>query len=159
MRLRKIILVAGVAFHLTLIAFNNIFDYSSNEQFVRGVLSMGDVFSGSKNLWRSIQMPWLQSAVYLLIIATETIAAGLMWIGFTRMIASRNDSDQHFSSSMQSAANGIILAATLWLTGFLTIAGEWFLMYQSQTWNAQSTAFALLISYLLVLLYLEKKSS
>jgi predicted small integral membrane protein len=29
----------------------------------------------------------------------------------------------------------------LWLGAFLTIGGEWFLMWQSQTWNGQDAAF------------------
>lgn len=159
MRLRKIILVAGVALHLSFIAFNNFFDYNSNEQFVRGVLSMGDVFSGSRNLWRSIQLSWMQTLIYWFIIATETIAAGVIWIGVSRMVAARKAAEEKFSLAVQIASNGILLAIALWLIGFLAVAGEWFLMYQSQTWNAQSTAFSLAITYLLVLLYLDRKSS
>jgi len=29
----------------------------------------------------------------------------------------------------------------MWLVAFLTVGGEWFLMWQSRQWNGQDTAF------------------
>lgn len=120
---------------------------------------MKDVFSGSRNVWRSIQLDWIQTFIYWVIISVETVAACLMWFGFSTMLSARHEDEVKFSKASQLAANGIILACVLWLTGFLTIAGEWFLMYQSEVWNAQATAFSLFVSYMMVLLYLEKNSS
>ena len=35
---------------------------------------------------------------------------------------------------------GLTLALLMWLVAFLTVGGEWFLMWQSKTWNGQEAA-------------------
>jgi predicted small integral membrane protein len=42
----------------------------------------------------------------------------------------------------------------LWLVAFLSIGGEWFLMWQSATWNGEEAAFRMFAVTALVLLYL-----
>jgi predicted small integral membrane protein len=42
----------------------------------------------------------------------------------------------------------------MWLVGFLSVGGEWFLMWQSRTWNGQDTAFRMFAVEGLVLLIL-----
>jgi predicted small integral membrane protein len=40
----------------------------------------------------------------------------------------------------------------MWLVAFLSVGGEWFLMWQSQTWNGQEPAFRMFAVVGLVLL-------
>jgi predicted small integral membrane protein len=42
----------------------------------------------------------------------------------------------------------------LWLVAFLSIGGEWFLMWQSAIWNGEEAAFRMFVVVALVLLYL-----
>jgi predicted small integral membrane protein len=35
----------------------------------------------------------------------------------------------------------LTLSLMMWLVAFLAVGGEWFLMWQSQTWNGQEAAF------------------
>jgi predicted small integral membrane protein len=42
----------------------------------------------------------------------------------------------------------------LWLVAFLSVGGEWFLMWQSATWNGQEAAFRMFCVLGLVLLYM-----
>jgi predicted small integral membrane protein len=44
----------------------------------------------------------------------------------------------------------------LWFTGFITLGGEWFLMWQSQDWNAEQTAFRLFVIFGITLVYLTR---
>ena len=49
-----------------------------------------------------------------------------------------------------NAAKGLpVLALTLsllmWLVAFLTVGAEWFLMWQSHTWNGQEAAFRMFV--------------
>jgi predicted small integral membrane protein len=49
-----------------------------------------------------------------------------------------------------NAAKGVpIMALTLsllmWLVAFLSVGGEWFLMWQSHTWNGQDPAFRMFV--------------
>jgi len=42
----------------------------------------------------------------------------------------------------------------MWSAAFLSVGGEWFLMWQSRTWNGQDAAFRMFVVLGIVLLYL-----
>jgi predicted small integral membrane protein len=46
----------------------------------------------------------------------------------------------------------LTLSMLMWLVAFLTIGAEWFLMWQSHTWNGQEPAFRMFAVVGLVLL-------
>ncbi len=46
-----------------------------------------------------------------------------------------------FQRARTFVALGVVLGFGLLFIGFLVIAGEWFLMWQSSRWNAQEPAF------------------
>ena len=74
-------------------------------------------------------------------------------MGGFRLFSSINDST-HFNKTKGVAIIGLTLGIILWFTGFLTLGGEWFLMWQSETWNGQEAAFRLVVIIGIVLLYL-----
>jgi predicted small integral membrane protein len=41
----------------------------------------------------------------------------------------------------------------VWFFGFMVVAGEWFAMWQSQTWNGQEAAFRFYMAVLGVLIF------
>jgi len=43
-----------------------------------------------------------------------------------------------------------------WLVAFLTIGGEWFLMWQSRAWNGQEAAFRMVAAPGMVLLVIAQ---
>ena len=45
----------------------------------------------------------------------------------------------------------------LWFFGFMVVGGEWFQMWQSQTWNGQEAAFRFIGCIGLVLIFLAQK--
>jgi len=49
----------------------------------------------------------------------------------------------------------LTLACLLWFVAFLTVGGEWFLMWQSRTWNSQDAAFRMFASLGIILDYLS----
>ena len=46
----------------------------------------------------------------------------------------------------------LALGMILWLVAFLTVGSEWFLMWQSHTWNGQEAAFRMFVVVGIVLL-------
>ena len=62
-----------------------------------------------------------------------------------------------FNKAKQTAALGLALGVLLWFAVFISIGGEWFLMWQSKNWNAQPTAFFLTCCFLLFLIYLNQE--
>lgn len=151
-KISKILLVWAVAFFASLVVFNNLTDYGSNYAFVEHVLRMDTTFPDNKGMWRSIDSPLVYNALYWLIIATESAVAILCWVGGWRLFKARHDNTA-FNEAKGVAVIGLTLGIILWFTGFLTIGGEWFLMWQSQTWNGQEAAFRLVVILGIVLLY------
>jgi predicted small integral membrane protein len=50
-------------------------------------------------------------------------------------------------------------ALLMWLVAFLSVGGEWFLMWQSKTWNGQDPAFRMFTVTGIVLLLLAQPES
>ena len=151
-RWSKVLLVWAVAFFSSLVASNNLSDYDSNFNFVVHVLNMDTTFPGNRALWRAIHSPSLHHAAYGLIIFVEVVIAVLCWMGGFRLFSSINDSTL-FDKAKGLAIIGLTLGITLWFTGFMTVGGEWFLMWQSQIWNGQQAAFRLVVILAVTLVY------
>jgi predicted small integral membrane protein len=52
------------------------------------------------------------------------------------------------------AIAALTLGLLMWFVAFLTIGGEWFLMWQSQAWNGQEAAFRMFTILGVVLIYI-----
>lgn len=138
-RLCKVALVAAIAFFFTLVAFGNLTDYQSNWLFVQHVLSMDTTFPTSSLHWRAITSPGLQTAGYWSIIATEVVTAVILWLGCLRLLAKL--ASPTFGEAKTLAVAGLTLGLLLYAVGFIAVGGEWFAMWQSQTWNGEQKAF------------------
>jgi predicted small integral membrane protein len=152
-RSSKVLLIWAVALFVSLVVFNNLADYESNYAFVSHVLKMDTTFPENRAMWRAIDSPPLHHASYWLIILVEAAIAVLCWLGGFRLLRSIHDSSR-FNRAKGVAIAGLILGIILWFTGFITLGGEWFLMWQSQIWNGQEAAFRLVVILGIVLLYL-----
>ena len=156
-RYTKIILSAAAACYLILVCFNNTFDYGANFQFVAHVTSMDDVFSHERNGWRALTSPVAHHVLYLIIIAIEYVIAYLLIRGTWSMWAVREADAKTFRHAGRHTSSGLLLAVLLWFVVFVVVAGEWFLMWQSKTWNGESSAFFLTIVLLLLLIHQNAK--
>jgi predicted small integral membrane protein len=152
-RFSKVILVWAVAIFVSLVAFNNLADYGSNYAFVRHVLKMDTTFPWNQAMWRAIDSSLLHHAFYWVINLVEAAVAVLCWLGGFRLFRSRHDADA-FNGAKAVAIIGLTLGIVLWFTGFIAVGGEWFLMWQSETWNGQEAAFRLVVILGVVLVYL-----
>jgi predicted small integral membrane protein len=152
-RLIKILFSGAVGVYISLVCFNNVFDYNSNFPFVRMVANMEDTFSKERNGWRAINSVSWHHILFILIVIWELSIAFLVWLGFFRMISKLRLSAIEFKQAKKYTSLGMALGVLLWFTAFITIGGEWFLMWQSKTWNAQSTAFFLTCCFLLFLIH------
>jgi predicted small integral membrane protein len=137
----KLLLVFGVAIFYSLVVFNNITDYGSNYEFVRHVMMMDSTFPGNRGMWRAINTPLFHTAFYLSIIAWETITMLLCWWGGIRMARALHGTAAEFHHAKRVSLTALTLSLLMWLVAFLAIGGEWFLMWQSKTWNGQDAAF------------------
>ncbi len=156
LRLAKTLLVCGVALYTTLIALNNLTDYDSNYQFVRHILMMDSTFPGNHGMWRAINSPAWHTFFYWTIIAWELLSSILCWWGGVRLAKSLTADAREFQRAKTIAIAGLTLNLLLWLLAFLSVGGEWFLMWQSRTWNGQEAAFRMFTVIGIVLLLLAQ---
>lgn len=142
---------------LALIALNNILDPGTNWPFVQHVLAMDTTFESPRLMWRAITNPTLQGLAYGAIIATQTAAAGLCAVGFVRLWRRRASPGREFERAKRAAILGVTLSLVLWLGGFLAIGAEWFVMWQSESWNSSEPVNRYLIAGGVVLLLLFQR--
>jgi len=151
-RSAKLLLVAGIALFYTLVVFNNLTDFDSNYQFVRHVLSMDSTFPGNHGLWRALPSPAIHLAFYWSIIAWEIATTILLWWGVVRLGRGLRLGAASFNAAKRVPVMALTLSLLMWLIAFLSIGSEWFLMWQSHTWNGQEAAFRMFAVVALVLL-------
>jgi predicted small integral membrane protein len=149
----KIAFSLMVGAYFSVVVFNNTTDYNTNFEFVCKVTSMQDVFSAPTNNWRGIENHTLHHIFYASIIAVEATIAFLMFLGAYRMTKALRSDSNAFAASKHFTTLGLSLGIVLFFFLFLTIGGEWYLMWQSHKWNAQGNAFSLTICFMLFLLF------
>jgi predicted small integral membrane protein len=154
LRAAKILLVFAVAVFYTLVVFNNLTDYDSNHQFVRHVLMMDSTFPGNHGMWRAITTPALHTAFYVSIIAWEFVTLALSWWGGIRLMKAFRGTAEEFQGAKSIAITALTLSLLMWFVAFLIVGGEWFLMWQSKTWDGQAHAFQMFTVVGIVLLLL-----
>jgi predicted small integral membrane protein len=145
LRLSKTLLVAAVALYCTLVFFNNLTDYGSDYAFVHHVLLMDSTFPGNHGMWRAIHPLWIHAVFYGVIIAWEGVTMLLTWAGAIGLLRAVGKPGTAFQDAKTLAIAGLTLSLLMWFVAFLCIGGEWFLMWQSQTWNGQEAAFRMFV--------------
>jgi len=155
LRLSKISLLLAVALYYLIVAFNNLTDYNSNYQFVHHVLAMDSTFPGNHGMWRALPETGIQTVFYWSIIAWESTTGVLCCLGGYRLIRALKAPAAVFQRAKATGIAALTLGCLLWFVAFLTVGGEWFLMWQSHTWNGQDAAFRMFASLGIVLVYLS----
>jgi len=140
LRIAKISLVFAVAIFYSFVVLNNTTDYDSNYQFVRHVLMMDSTFPGNHGMWRALNSPLLHTVFYLSIIAWESATMMCSWWGAVALMRAARRTAADFNRAKRIAIIALTLALLMWLVAFLSVGGEWFLMWQSKTWNGQDAA-------------------
>ena len=154
LKMSKTLLVGAVAFFYTLVIFNNLTDYGSNYAFVHHVLLMDSTFPGNHGMWRAIHPLWIHALFYDSIICWEAVTMLLLWFGSLRLFYAATKPGVGFRQAKSMAVAGLTISLLMWFVAFLSVGGEWFLMWQSHDWNGQDAAFRMFLVVGMVLLYL-----
>jgi len=152
LRAAKLSLVFAVALFYTFVVFNNLTDYNTNYQFVRHVLMMDSSAPGNLGMWRALNRPAWHTAFYVGIITWESVVMALCWFGGWRLARAFSAPAAAFDQAKRVSIAALTLALLMWLVAFLSVGGEWFLMWQSKTWNGQDAAFRMFAVIGIVLL-------
>ncbi|CAL9312278.1 DUF2165 domain-containing protein [Streptomyces sp. NPDC050585] len=131
-------LTGTVALYMALVAFGNITDFGTNQQFVRHVLAMDTTFKDPDLMWRAVESPALQDAAYVAIIVWETLTALVLLAATALWFAALRRGAYGRARAVSSA--GLVMVLLLFGLGFMAIGGEWFAMWQSSDWNGLDAA-------------------
>jgi predicted small integral membrane protein len=74
------------------------------------------------------------------------------WAGIAMLRALRSPVAR-FQRAKTLAIVALTLGMLMWFVAFLSVGGEWFLMWQSKVWNGQDEAFRMFVVLGIVLLY------
>src|SRR6204780_391983 len=159
LRAAKMLLVFAVAIFYTFVVFSNVTDYNSNYQLVRHTLMMDTTFPGNHGMWRAIDSPALHTVFFVSIIAWEALTMALCWWGGIRLLKARRGTGAEFERAKSVAVAGLTLSLLMWLVAFLAVGGEWFLMWQSKSWNGQDAAFRMFTVVGIVLLLVAQREN
>jgi predicted small integral membrane protein len=151
-RTTKALLVFAVAVLYTLVCFNNTADYGSNYHFLSHVMMMDSTLPGNRGMWRAVNSPALHTVFYFAIIAWEITTSVICWWGGIRLLKARRATAVEFQRAKGVAVLGLTTGLLMWLFAFLSVGGEWFLMWQSRIWNAEESAFRMFTVLGIVLL-------
>jgi predicted small integral membrane protein len=159
LRTAKMLLVFAVAAFYSFVVVDNTTDYQSNYQFVHHVLMMDSTLPGNRGMWRAINSPAWHTVFYVSMIAWEVITMILCWWGGVNLARALPQAPESFNRAKPVAVAGLTLALLMWLVAFLSVGGEWFLMWQSKNWNGQDAAFRMftVIGIVLLLLALPER--
>jgi predicted small integral membrane protein len=155
LRLAKVAVVAALAAYALLVAYNNVVDYGSNYAFVRHVLSMDTTFPGNALMHRAISDETAWRSAYAAIIVTEGLTALLLAVGAVVLLARLRTPAGVFNRAKAWAVAGLVVGVGLWFFGFIVIAGEYFVMWQSKAWNGQEAAFRIATEMLGALIFIS----
>src|SRR5262249_8305436 len=155
-RYAKIVMSLVLAAFCLLVTFDNITDYGTNSLFVQHVMSMDTAFPGNALMYRSITNPVVWRTAYAAIIAAEVITCLLFLLGAARLFQLRNAEAAEFNAGKTYVIAACLLAFLVWFFGFMVVAGEWFAMWQSATWNGQEAAFRFYAAVLGILIFVNQ---
>jgi predicted small integral membrane protein len=151
-RTAKLLLLSAIALFYTLVVLNNTTDFDSNYQFVRHVLMMDTTFPGNKGMWRAMTAPFWHLSFYFSVIAWEIVTMILSWWGAISLFRKLRAPAAEFNAAKRIPIVALTLSMLMWLVAFLSVGAEWFLMWQSHTWNGQEAAFRMFTVVGIVLL-------
>ena len=156
-RLSKILMVFLVGLYALFVAANNILDYETNFVALRHVMAMDTVLPTSSLTWRAVTSAPVHHAAYWLVIGFELLIGVLCAAGASGLWCAKNGTAAQFLAAKQTAVAGLVSGFVLWFFGFLIIAGEWFVMWQSQDWDVRQASFRVAASFALVLIFLNQR--
>jgi predicted small integral membrane protein len=154
LRLSKCTLLFAVGLFYLLVVFNNTTDYNSNYEFVHHVLMMDSTYPGNSGMWRAINSPVVHHVFYDSIIGWEIVTTVLCFWGVARLARNLHSPASEFNSAKDVAIAALTLSLLMWFVAFLSVGSEWFLMWQSTTWNGREAAGRMFTVVGILLVYL-----
>jgi predicted small integral membrane protein len=156
-RVAKVISIFSIGIMGLLIVIGNTTDFDTNYRFVEHVMKMDTIYPQSHIQYRSINNSLIFHLGYFFIIGLQVTMTFCCLKGSWQMARNLKNNAAAFYDSKNWAIAGLILGIIIWFVGFELIGGEWFGMWQSQSWNGLGSAERILTFLVLTLILLQGK--
>jgi predicted small integral membrane protein len=153
-RASKALLLFALGFYYTLVVFNNTNDYNSNLNYVRHVLLMDTTYPGNHGMWRSIHSPAAPWLFFVSIVSWEIVTGLLLYVGGFLLLRNLRSNAATFNAAKRLGVVALTLSLVMWLTAFLSVGNEFFLMWQSKDWSGEGAAGRMFAIVGIILVYL-----
>jgi predicted small integral membrane protein len=90
------------------------------------------------------------------IVLYEITTGGLLWFAGFRLLSNLRGSPEMFHAAKKTGVIALTMSMLMWLTAFLSVGNEWFLMWQSKEWSGEVAAQHMFAIAGIILLYLVK---
>lgn len=158
MRVGQIAMVLALGLFMILAATNNVLTLGDNKfsanSSVAFAVGMQETGQHPKLMWRSIDSPAIIGIAVAVIILTETVAGVLCLWGCYGMWSARKADVAGYAASKTRAMQGLTVIAVFYMLAFQTIAGEWFMIWQTPA-PTMHAAFMLVVMSMLVLFWVR----
>ncbi|WP_035053504.1 DUF2165 family protein [Andreprevotia chitinilytica] len=112
---------------------NNVSGFEGTAKFaVAPMLAMTDTYGNPAQTWRAISAPWAAQVGLVMITATETLAGLLGLWSIIKMARALKAEYPVFASAKIPLILSCVAAVSAWGLGFMVVAGDWFLAWQSK---------------------------
>lgn len=154
-RLCKILLTLALAGFAAIVAYDNVIDYGMNYTFVQHVLTMDTTFPDNTLKGRAITNEMVWRVAYTIVIVAEAATALLLVLGAGAMAMNLRAPAARFNRAKALMVAGATVGFGLWFFGFMVVAGEYFTMWESKSWNTEEAAFRFYVAILGVLIFVS----
>lgn len=151
----NIMLITTMAVFFSISVINNLTDFDNTMTFIQHTLSMDTTKQNPKFMWRAIESSTLQQSALILIITIQALVASLLWLSIIKLLMA-NGLALAISSALQLALFALAIGFVLYALGFITLAGQWFMMREATTWNVTLPSHIFMTMIGLVMLLLSK---
>ncbi|WP_231373968.1 DUF2165 domain-containing protein [Aureivirga marina] len=154
----RIIIVFLISFYFLFVLINNCLFVEANYNYIKHIVYMDSLpkFVQSQ-CWRHIPSDLVVKIFYALIVFIETLIFVFTFLGGIKMYRNVKKPALVFNQSKKTALIGITLSVFQWFFVFITIGGEWFLSYLSNSFNAKRAGEDFAILMLLALIFVSLK--
>ncbi|MDX1414698.1 MAG: DUF2165 domain-containing protein [Candidatus Promineifilaceae bacterium] len=157
-RISKALLTLATGIYAIIVVFGNLTDYGTNYNFIRHVMSMDTTYPDNTTMYRAIKSSKAVHLVYIFVIAMESLIAILCTKGGLDMLRYARSDPETFHEAKRSGIAGLTVGLLLWFLTFQGIAGEWFGMWMSKSWNGLPDAARLTQYISTILVYVSLKN-
>ena len=115
---------------------------------------MDSTFPGNHGMWRAVHSTVCLSVLLCVDHRLGGVDGVLTWTGAVLLLTKMRAPASAFNRAKRVAVAALTLGLLMWFVAFLTVGAEWFLMWQSKTWNGQEAAFRMFTVVGIILIFL-----